>query len=184
RKRATHRCPVPRRSPQGERFGPPPTTYKAQRTQRVERNSVRFPQGFSDSSCHGIGRTAEWSATAIPPTCPRGGRTVGIFENTLSACCFAEVLGTYILIFFGCGAVHAAVLTGAQAGLWQVAIVWGVAIMLAVYVVGGISGAHINPAITVALATWGRFSWKEVLPYIARQLAGALRAAGNPPSGS
>jgi glycerol uptake facilitator protein len=97
--------------------------------------------------------------------------------NTLPARCFAEVLGTYILIFFGCGAVHAAVLTAAQAGVWQVAIVWGVAIMLAVYVVGGISGAHINPAITVALAAWGRFSWREVLPYAASQLAGAFLAA-------
>lgn len=95
----------------------------------------------------------------------------------MTARCLAEVLGTYILIFFGCGAVHAAVLTSAQAGLWQVAIVWGVAIMLAVYVVGGISGAHINPAITLALATWGRFAWKEVLPYTISQLAGAFLAA-------
>jgi len=102
---------------------------------------------------------------------------MAVLKNTLPARCFAEGLGTYILIFFGCGAVHAAVLTAAQAGLWQVAIVWGVAIMLAVYVVGGISGAHINPAITVALATWGRFSWKEVLPYVAGQLAGAFLAA-------
>src|SRR5207248_8664950 len=110
-------------------------------------------------------------------TSPRGGRTVGALKSTLPARCFAEVLGTYILIFFGCGAVHAAVLVGAQAGLWQVAIVWGVAIMLAVYVVGGISGALINPAITVALATWGRFSWKDVVPYIISQLAGAFLAA-------
>ena len=102
---------------------------------------------------------------------------MGARTNTLPARCFAEVLGTYILIFFGCGVVHASVLTGAQGGLWQVAIVWGVAIMLAVYVVGGISGAHINPAITLALATWGRFSWKEVIPYTASQLAGAFLAA-------
>jgi glycerol uptake facilitator protein len=95
----------------------------------------------------------------------------------LPARCFAEVLGTYILIFFGCGVVHASVLTGAQGGLWQVAIVWGVAIMLAVYVVGGISGAHINPAITLALATCGRFSWKDVIPYAASQLVGAFLAA-------
>jgi glycerol uptake facilitator protein len=87
------------------------------------------------------------------------------------------VLGTYILIFFGCGVVHASVLTGAQGGLWQVAIVWGVAIMLAVYVVGGISGAHINPAITLALAACGRFSWKEVIPYAVSQLVGAFLAA-------
>jgi glycerol uptake facilitator protein len=95
----------------------------------------------------------------------------------LGRACFAEVLGTYLLIVFGCGAVHSAVLTGAQSGLWQVAIVWGVAIMLAVYVVGAISGAHINPAITIALAAWGRFTWRWVPAYIASQLAGAFAAA-------
>ncbi len=54
---------------------------------------------------------------------------------------------------------------------------WGVAIMLAVYVVGAISGAHINPAITIALAAWGRFPWRLTLPYIASQVVGAFLAA-------
>lgn len=89
----------------------------------------------------------------------------------------AEVVGTFLLIFFGCGAVHAAVLTGAQQGLWQVAIVWGVAIMLAIYSVGGISGAHINPAMTLAFALWRAFPMSRVLPYIAGQLVGAMLAA-------
>ena len=96
---------------------------------------------------------------------------------TLGARCLAEGIGTFMLVFFGCGAVHAAVLTGAQAGLWQVAIVWGVAIMLAIYVVGGISGAHINPAITLALILWGRSPRHLVLPYIVSQMAGAFIAA-------
>lgn len=89
----------------------------------------------------------------------------------------AEVIGTFLLIFFGCGAVHAAVLTGAQQGLWQVAIVWGVAIMLAIYAVGGVSGAHINPAMTLAFATWRGFPKSRVLPYITAQLVGAILAA-------
>jgi glycerol uptake facilitator protein len=96
---------------------------------------------------------------------------------SLTAKCLAEALGTFILVFFGLGAVHAAVLTGAQSGLWQVAIVWGVAVMLGIYVVGGVSGAHINPAITVALATWGRFPWVQVGPYVLAQTAGAFVAA-------
>ncbi len=96
---------------------------------------------------------------------------------SLGARCLAEALGTFILVFFGCGAVHAAVLANAQSGLWQVAIVWGVAVMLAVYVVGGISGAHINPAITIALAAWGRVSRSLVLPYLGSQLTGAFLAA-------
>lgn len=89
----------------------------------------------------------------------------------------AESLGTFILVLFGCGAVHAAILTGAQAGLWQVAIVWGFAVAFAIYVVGGVSGAHINPAITVSLATWGHFPWSKVAPYITAQVGGAFVAA-------
>jgi glycerol uptake facilitator protein len=95
----------------------------------------------------------------------------------LWACCLAELLGTFLLVFFGCGAVHTAVLTQAQAGLWQVAIVWGIAIMIAIYVFGGISGAHINPAITLALSVWTDFPAIRVLPYMASQLAGAFLAA-------
>jgi glycerol uptake facilitator protein len=96
---------------------------------------------------------------------------------SLSKRCLAEFLGTYLLILFGCGAVHASILTGAQSGLWQVAIVWGVAIMLAIYTVGAVSGAHINPAITVAFAVWGRFPRRDVTPYVVSQLAGAFLAA-------
>ena len=90
----------------------------------------------------------------------------------------AEMFGTFLLVFFGCGAVHAAVLTGAQSGLWQVAIVWGVAIMLAIYSVGGVSGAHINPAMTLAFALWRGFPKSRVLPFIVGQVAGAMLAAG------
>ena len=89
----------------------------------------------------------------------------------------AEALGTFILVLFGCGAVHSAVLTGAQSGLWQVAIVWGSGVAFAAYCVGGVSGAHINPAMTIALAAWGRFGWNMVGPYIVAQLGGAFLAA-------
>src|SRR5262245_2852231 len=98
-------------------------------------------------------------------------------EHSLAKRCLAEVIGTFILVFFGCGAIHAAMLTGSQSGLWQVAIVWGVAIMAAAYVVGGISGSHINPAVTIALAAWGRFSWPHVLPYVLAQVTGGFLAA-------
>lgn len=95
----------------------------------------------------------------------------------LTACCLAEAAGTFILVFLGLGVVHAAVLTGAQAGLGQVAAVWGAAVTLAILVTGGVSGAHINPAITVAMAVWGRHPWGRVGPYVASQFAGAALAA-------
>ena len=68
--------------------------------------------------------------------------------------CLAEVLWTFVLVFFGIGSVHAAVITGAQVGVWQVPIVWGIGIALAIYATSAVSGAHLNPAITLALAAY------------------------------
>ena len=89
----------------------------------------------------------------------------------------AETFGTFLLVFLGCGVVHTAVLTGAQSGLWQVAVVWGIGVTLAIYAVEAISGAHINPAITVAFAVWGKHPWARVIPYLVAQVAGAILAA-------
>lgn len=98
-------------------------------------------------------------------------------SSSIQRAVVAEFIGTFLLVFFGCGAVHAAVLTGAQSGLWQVAIVWGVAIMLAIYAVGAVSGAHINPAMTLASAVWRGFPMGRVAAYIGAQVAGAFVAA-------
>ncbi|MBN2137384.1 MAG: MIP family channel protein [Sedimentisphaerales bacterium] len=89
-----------------------------------------------------------------------------------------EVVGTFILVFFGTGVVHAAVLTQSQSGLWQVAVVWGAAVGLAIYAVAAVSGAHINPAITVAFALKRTFPLRKVPRYLASQLLGAILAAG------
>ncbi|MEI7837351.1 MAG: MIP/aquaporin family protein, partial [Planctomycetota bacterium] len=91
--------------------------------------------------------------------------------------CLGELLGTFILVLFGVGAVHAAALAGAQSGLWQVAVVWGVAVALAIYAVGAVSGAHINPAMTLAFAAFRRFPLRKVVPYVLSQTAGAFLAA-------
>ena len=102
---------------------------------------------------------------------------MAVRERSLAVRCFAEALGTFLLVFFGCGAVHVAILTGALAGLGQVAFVWAVAITAAIYIVGAVSGAHINPAITVALSVWGLFPKGRVPAYVAAQFAGAFLGA-------
>ncbi|WP_413283454.1 MIP/aquaporin family protein [Vibrio sp. MA40-2] len=98
-------------------------------------------------------------------------------DHTLMGQCIAEFIGTGLLIFFGVGCVAALVLTGAQFGQWEISIVWGFAVALAVYCTAGVSGAHINPAVTIALAAFHGFEKHKVLPYIASQVAGAFCAA-------
>ncbi len=88
-----------------------------------------------------------------------------------------ETLGTFILVFFGCGSVATAVLTGAQVGIFQVAIVWGIGIATAIYLTAGLSGAHLNPAVTVAFAVWSDFRWANVPRYILAQFTGAFLAS-------
>ncbi len=74
-----------------------------------------------------------------------------------------EFFGTFLLVFFGCGSVCAAVATGAQVGVFQVAIVWGIGIATAIYLTGSLSSAHLNPAVTIAAAGWSRFPLRLVL---------------------
>jgi len=97
--------------------------------------------------------------------------------GTLGRECAAEFIGTYILVFFGTGSVHVAVLTTGLVGLWQVAVVWGVAISLAIYATSAVSGAHINPAVTLAFTAWRRFPARKVPLYVPSQLLGAVAAA-------
>lgn len=98
-------------------------------------------------------------------------------KPSIAACCIGEIVGTFLLIFIGCGIVHTAVITGSVSGSWQVGMVWGLAVALAVYAVGSISGGHINPAVTLSLAVWDGFPWKRVIPYMACQFLGAAVAA-------
>ena len=88
----------------------------------------------------------------------------------------AEFLGTFILILFGCGVV--AQVVGADLGSHDsIAWAWGLGVTMGVYVAGKISGAHLNPAVTIALACFAGFSWRKVLPYSLAQTAGAFVAA-------
>lgn len=88
-----------------------------------------------------------------------------------------EFFGMFLLVFFGCGSVCASVTTGAQVGVFQVAIVWGLGIATAIHLTGALSGAHLNPAVTLSMAAWTDFPKARVLPYIATQMLGAFVAA-------
>ncbi len=90
----------------------------------------------------------------------------------------AEFLGTFVLIVFGVGVVAQVLLSHNTAGTYlSINIAWGLAVTMGCYVAAGVTGAHLNPAVTVALATHRRFPWNKVLPYSAAQIAGAFVAS-------
>lgn len=90
----------------------------------------------------------------------------------------AEFIGTFVLITLGVGVVAQVVLSNQTAGTYlSINIGWGLAVMLACYVAAGVSGAHLNPAVTVAVAVHRDFPWSKVGPYILAQLAGAFVAS-------
>ena len=97
--------------------------------------------------------------------------------------CSAEFFGTMILILFGVGVVAQVVTggfpttTGATGDYNSIAWGWGLGVAMAVFVAGRVSGAHLNPAVTVALAIFKGFSWRKTAPYIGAQTAGAFVGA-------
>ena len=105
-------------------------------------------------------------------------------KQSLAAELSAEFIGTLILILFGNGVVAMVVLFGSGAageivngGYTNITLGWGLGVAMGVYVAGKISGAHLNPAVTITLAVFRGFSWAKVLPYIVAQVAGAFLAA-------
>ncbi|XP_057429494.1 aquaporin NIP1-2-like [Lotus japonicus] len=90
----------------------------------------------------------------------------------------AEVIGTYFLIFAGCASVVVNLNNDKVVSLPGIAIVWGLAVMVLVYSIGHISGAHFNPAVTIAHATTKRFPLKQVPAYIIAQVIGSTLATG------
>jgi len=90
----------------------------------------------------------------------------------------AEFFGTFILLAFGLGVVAQTVLSGQAAGSsLSIQLCWGLAVTFGVYACGGVSGAHLNPAVTLALAVRRGFPWNHVGPYVAAQMAGAFFGA-------
>ena len=90
---------------------------------------------------------------------------------------FAEFLGTFILVFAGTGAIVTDHATGGTLGHVGVSLVFGLVVLAMIHTFGDVSGAHLNPAVTVGFAVAGRFSWKDVPGYATAQLAGAFTAS-------
>jgi aquaporin NIP len=88
----------------------------------------------------------------------------------------AEILGTFGLVFAGCGAIVVNDVTGGVVGHLSICTVFGLIVMAIVYAFGDVSGAHINPAVTIAFWVSGRFPLKEVAPYIVAQSVGSVLA--------
>src|SRR5690606_22735 len=102
-------------------------------------------------------------------------------ERGITGELIAELFGTFILILLGDGVVANVGLAPRLAGVgydWNtITFGWAFAVMVAVYVAGGVSGAHINPAVTLALAAKRGFPWSKVGPYIIAQIIGAFLGA-------
>jgi glycerol uptake facilitator protein len=117
---------------------------------------------------------------------PRDPDTIARFmnNNPLVSELLAEFLGTFILITFGAGVVAMTVLFGhnlpgeiVNGGYTNITICWGLAVTMGIYIAGKISGAHLNPAVTLTLAVFRGFPWIKVIPYCVVQVAGAFLAA-------
>jgi glycerol uptake facilitator protein len=105
-------------------------------------------------------------------------------KPTLFAELVAEFLGTFVLILFGTGVVAMVVLFPTRnagevihGGFTNITLGWGLAVTMGIYIAGKISGAHLNPAVTLAVAVFRKFPWGKVIPYTIAQTAGAFFAA-------
>ncbi|KAG5052948.1 putative aquaporin NIP-type [Glycine soja] len=114
---------------------------------------------------------------------PSSSRTCSMSHNccsnvvTLAQKVMAEVIGTYFVVFAGCGSVAVNKIYGSVT-FPGVCVTWGLIVMVMIYSLRHISGAHFNPAVTITLAIFRRFSYKEVPLYIFAQLLGSILASG------
>ncbi|ETI40982.1 hypothetical protein F441_13669 [Phytophthora nicotianae CJ01A1] len=92
--------------------------------------------------------------------------------------CLAEFLGTMVMIMFGDGVVAQVVLSEGTKGEYiNINLCWGLGVLFGIHISGGVSGAHLNPAVTTTLAWFGRMEWKKVPYYVISQILGAFTAA-------
>ena len=121
----------------------------------------RFSKTFSGSSLRAGGTDGESSTS----------------RKKLLREMLAEAIGTGLIVHLGCGTVCATIYKSAQVGLFQIAAVWAIAVSMAIYCTAGISGAHLNPAMTLAFSAFRDFPKDKVIWYWLAQLIGATSAA-------
>lgn len=97
--------------------------------------------------------------------------------STLKGQCIAEFLGTWLLVFFGVGCITALKVARATFGQWEISVICGLGVTMAIYLTVGISGAHLNPAVTTALWLFSYFDKRKIVPFIISQVAGAFCSA-------
>lgn len=98
-------------------------------------------------------------------------------RDTLFRECIAEFIGVFVILFFGAGSVAALIFKGNYSSFWALSVMWGCAVTIAIYVAGGVSGAHLNPAVTISLSIFKGSSPKKIVPYIIAQTLGAFAGA-------
>jgi len=104
---------------------------------------------------------------------PQAGNSVSKYLGETTG----ECIGTFMLVFFGCGSVVVTVLFSAHTGLLQIAVIWGVGVALAIYATRHLSCAHLNPAVSIAMVVGGRMTSTKLPGYLTGQFLGAFCAA-------
>ena len=110
------------------------------------------------------------SISQIPTSYKRGDYIVRDF--------LGEMIGTFLLVLFGIGSVAVTILFSAHVGLFQIAMIWGIGVALAIYATRHLSCAHLNPAVSIAMVVGGRMNLRQLPLYVVAQFVGAFLAAG------
>ena len=142
----------------------------------------RWPQRRFDSTVHQLSRSssslAETGEVFDVVDSPRGGAQPPSASPTVYQELAAECFGTFLIVQIGTASVMSSIFTGSlTGGLLPIALLWGFAVTLAILCTGPISGAHLNPAISLALTCWRGFQPRKLVPYVLAQVSGAVLGA-------
>ncbi|XP_078730520.1 aquaporin-3-like isoform X1 [Lampetra fluviatilis] len=161
-------------------------TATARRAQpRVQHLHPPPPSSPSSSSASSVSASRSAARTAKPADMPsHDGRFKQLerklhVKNVMIREALAEFMGTFLLVLFGCGSVAQVELSdGTKGRFLTINLAFGFAVTMGAYCAAGVSGAHLNPAVSMALAVLGRFSWSKFPLYVTAQLLGAFMGAG------